>query len=51
MSLMQLVTESEEPESSINDPVVELSGTGAVGVGYSVIVVAVILCNSCSPIY
>ena len=41
-SLIQLVTESEEPESSIKDPVVELSGTDAVGVGSLLIVVAVI---------
>jgi hypothetical protein len=41
-SLIQLVTESEEPESSIKDPVVELSGTDAVGIGSLLIVVAVI---------
>ena len=42
MSVMQLVTESEEPESSIKDPVAELTGASAVGLTVVVIVVAVI---------
>lgn len=32
-SLMQLLTESEQPESSIKDPVVELHGAGSVDTG------------------
>jgi hypothetical protein len=41
-SLIQLVTESEELESSIKDPVVESSRTIAFEVGSLVIIAAVI---------
>ena len=42
ISAMQGVRESEEPESSIKSPGVGVAGTGFLGAGSSMVVVAVI---------